>query len=479
MYKKNRNKQLAFSNFNQPMGLQLDPENRWVKKAETIPWDAIEDRYAELFPSRRGVPAKPLRMAFGSLLLQKHIGCSDRELLEQITENPYFQYFIGLPGYQMEPPFVPSLLVEFRKRLTPEILGDINEMILEYNTPDDDDDDDPNGTHSGGGSDESSPESNSGTLILDATCAPQNIEFPQDINLLNKSREDIEKMIDEICFSYNLKKPRMYREIARGDYLDLAKCKKRTGKRIRKAIKKQLQYVRRDLRYLDEFLAQGVELETKQRERLVVIRRVYEQQEYMYCNNTHKVSDRIVSISQPYVRPIVRGKAKDPTEFGAKLDLSLDNGFARVEKLSFDPYNESEVLVNSIEQYYKRNGHYPERVLVDKIYRNRKNLAYCKQHGIRLSGPALGRPKSDPTADKIIEYVDAVDRIAVERAFSLAKRSYGLGLITTKLESTTKSSIVLSIIAMNVDRLTRLSFMRFLLSIFQGANVGPSLEPTF
>ena len=71
MYKKNRNKQLAFSNFNQPLGLQLNPENRWVRKAETIPWDAIEERYAKLFPSNRGVPAKPLRMAFGSLLLQR------------------------------------------------------------------------------------------------------------------------------------------------------------------------------------------------------------------------------------------------------------------------------------------------------------------------------------------------------------------------------------------------------------------------
>lgn len=477
MYKKKRNKQLAFSNFNQPLGLQLNPENRWVKKAETIPWDAIEDRYAELFPSNRGIPAKPLRMAFGSLLLQKHIGCSDRELLEQIAENPYFQYFIGLPGYQMEPPFVPSLLVEFRKRLTAEILGDINDMILEYNTPDDDDD--PNGSPYGGGSNESSSEGNSGTLILDATCAPQNIEYPQDINLLNQSREKLEQMIDEICFSYNLRKPRMYREVARGDYLDLAKCKRRTGKRIRKAIKKQLQYVRRDLRYVDEFLSQGIELEPKQLERLAVIRKVYEQQDHMYYNNTHKVADRIVSISQPYIRPIVRGKAKEPTEFGAKLDLSIDNGFARVEKLSFDPYNESEMLISAIEQYYKRNGHYPERVLVDKIYRNRKNLNYCKLRGIRLSGPALGRPKKDPSADKRIEYIDAVDRIEVERAFSLAKRSFGLGLITTKLESTTKSSIVLSVIAMNVDKLTKLSIMRFLLSIFQGTYVGLSLEPAF
>ena len=365
----------------------------------------------------------------------------------------------------MEPPFVPSLLVEFRKRLTPEILGDINEMILEYNTSDDDDDS--SGMPSGG-DDASSPENNSGTLILDATCAPQNIEFPQDINLLNQSRENLERIIDEMCFSYNVKKPRMYRKVARGDYLNLAKCKKRTGKRIRKAIKKQLQYVRRDLRYIDEFLEQGMELSSKQLERLAVIRKVYEQQDYMYCNNTHKVPDRIVSISQPYIRPIVRGKAKNPIEFGAKLDLSIDNGFARVEKLSFNPYNESEVLISAIEQYYERNGHYPERVLVDKIYRNRKNINYCKSRGIRLSGPTLGRPKKDSSVDKKIEYIDSVDRIEVERAFSLAKRSFGLGLITTKLESTTRSSIVLSIIAMNVEKLSKL-FMHFLLLVFQDA----------
>ena len=455
----------------------MNPENRWVKKAETIPWDAIEERYAALFPINRGVPVKPLRMAFGSLILRKHIGCSDRELLEQITENPYFQYFIGLPGYRMEPPFVPSLPVEFRKRLTPEILGDINDMILEYNTADDDND--PNGSPSEGGTEETSSDSNSGTMIIDATCAPQNIAFPQDINLLNQSRENLEHMIDEICFSYNLRKPRMYREVARGDYLAPAKCKRRTGKRIRKASKKQLQYIRRDLRYIEELLAQGIELKPKQLERLIVVRKVYEQQEYMYCNNTHKVPDRIVSISQPYVRPIVRGKAKEPTEFGAKLDLSIDNDFARIEKLSFETYNESEVLIGAIEQYFKRNGYYPKRVLADKIYRTRDNTAYCKLHGIRLSGPALGRPKKDPKADKKIEYEDAVERIEVERAFSLAERRFGLGLLTTRLESTIKSSIVLSIIAMNVDRLTKLSFVRFLLLIFQGTYVGLILQPTF
>ena len=459
MYKFDKNHQFGLADFNQPMGLKMNPENRWVKKAETIPWEAIEEKYAALFPSKKGMPAKPLRTALGSLLIQKQLQFSDRELVEEIRENPYFQYFIGLPGYQDAVPFVPSLLVEFRKRLTAEVLEEINEMIIAYNAPDD-----PPPT--GGGNDNEESETNSGTLILDATCAPQNISYPQDVNLLNEAREKLEKMIDIICYEQNYYKPRMYRQKARKDYLNLAKCKKRTAKKIRKAIKAQLQYIRRDLGYIDTFLEE-IDLCDDLSKQLATIRTLVEQQQYMYDNKVHSVPDRIVSISQPYIRPIVRGKAKSPVEFGAKLDLSIDeNGIARLERLSFDAYNESDVLITAVENYKSRTGHYPERVLVDQIYRNRTNRAFCSEHGIRISGPALGRPKKDSKVDKKQEYIDNNDRVEVERAFSLAKRRYGLGLITAKLDTTTRSSIALSIIAMNVNRLTVVSFAQILVSLF-------------
>jgi len=466
MYKFDRNHQLSLSDFNQPLGMEMNAENRWVKKAAMIPWENIEDRYAELFPSEVGMPAKPLQTALGSLLIQKEYGYSDRELVEQIKENPYYQYFIGRPGYEYKAPFVPSLLVEFRKRLNEDVLAEINEMIAAYNSPDDSD----------GGSDisenrldenttkETIPE-NKGTLILDATCVPQNIAYPQDINLLNEARENLEAMIDQICAEYNFYKPRMYRENARKDYLALAKCRKRTGKKVRKAIGRQLRYVSRDLGYVDMFVRyNNVTLTEKQKNRLYVLQELYEQQKYMYENKTHSVKDRIVSISQPYIRPIVRGKAKSPVEFGAKIDMSIDeNGMARLEKLSFDAYNEEDVLIGAIQNYYKRTGHYPQRVLVDQIYRNRKNIAYCKSKKIRISGKALGRPKKASTSEELkIVHQDNTDRIEVERGFSLAKRCFGMGLIRTKLDITTRSSIALSILAMNLSNLAR----AFLLAIF-------------
>jgi hypothetical protein len=471
MYKFKKEKQISFTDFNQPLGLQMNPDNRWVKKAEMIPWETIEAEYARLFPSHTGMPAKPLRMALGSLLIQKQYHYPDEELVEQIRENPYYQYFIGLPGDEDKIPFVPSLLVEFRKRLSEDVLNEINEMIIEYNSQQDNDDsDDVSGN--GGQPDQQDPANdseekteNSGTLILDATCAPQNIKYPQDIELLNEVREKLEDMLCRVSDKYGFYRPRMYRQKARKGYLALAKCRKRGAKKIRKAIKKQLQYIRRDLGYINNLIENnGVVLSVSDKELLDILMTVYDQQRYMFESNTHSVENRIVSISQPYIRPIVRGKAKSPVEFGAKLDLSVDEtGMCRIEKLSFNAYNESAVLKTAIENYKQRTGHYPERVLVDQIYRNRENISFCSGHGIRISGKKLGRPKNDADskAEKKAVYKDNTDRIEVERKFSLAKRKFGLGLLLTKREDTTRASIVLSVIAMNIDRLAAM-LLRFL-----------------
>ncbi len=472
MYKFKREKQISFTDFNQPQGLQMNPNNRWVKKASMIPWDTIEAEYAKIFPSHTGMPAKPLRMALGSLLIQKQYHYPDEELVEQIRENPYYQYFIGLPGYEDKIPFVPSLLVEFRKRLSEDVLNEINEMIIAYNAQQDDNDSDDGSGDAGqpDQQDSAADSNNAGTLILDATCAPQNIKYPQDIELLNEAREKLEDMICRISDEYNFYRPRMYREKARKDYLALAKCRKRSSKKIRKAIRKQLQYIRRDLGYITNLLENnGVALSRSDAQMLDTLQVLYAQQQYMFSSNTHSVVNRIVSISQPYIRLIVRGKAKSPVEFGAKLDLSVDEtGMCRIEKLSFDANNESAVLKTAIENYKKRTGHYPERVLVDQIYRNRKNISYCGNLGIRLSGKKLGRPKkdADSKAEKKIAYQDNTERIEVARKFSLAKRKFGLGLLLTKREDTTRASIVLSIIAMNIDRLAAmfLRFIRFLLN---------------
>ena len=181
----------------------------------------------------------------------------------------------------------------------------------------------------------------------------------------------------------------------------------------------------------------------------------------MYDNHTHSVEDRIVSVSQPFVRPIVRGKAGKPVEFGMKLDISVSDGWTRLEYHSFDAYNEATKLQEMIEHFRKREGHYPSRILADKIYRNRDNISYCKERGIRLSGPALGRPKKDAFRDKAQDYRDECERVEVERKFSLGKLKCGMGLVTAKLEETAEHVVALSILLLNLRKI-QCAFLQFL-----------------
>ena len=448
------NGQISLADFKQPVGMNLKESNRWVKKAQTIPWLEIEKRYATLFTNRKGNVAKPLCLALGACIIQAEYGYSDEETALQIQENPYLQYFCGYPGYDDEkPPFDPSLMVYFRKRLTPEVLGEINEMILrdakerqakEAKSKDDDDDSD---NHPG-------TDGNSGTMIVDATCAPSNIRYPQDVSLLNEARENAEKILDALHNPADGKKPRTYRERARKDYLKYTRCRKHTARMTRKAIGKQLTYLRRDLDAVDGKLSLGKSLTTRQMERLDTIRTIYEQQKYMYNNRVHSVPDRIVSVSEPFVRPIVRGKAGKPVEFGAKLDISV---------------NEAGNLQEMAERFREREGHYPSRILADKIYRNRENLNYCKAHGIRLSGPALGRPRKGETRDKVQDYRDECERVEAERRFSLAKRKCGMGLVSAKLRETAAHVIAMSVLVLNLRKiqcaiLQLLVFLRAILS---------------
>ena len=340
-------------------------------------------------------------------------------------------------------------MVYFRKRLTPEVFGEINEMILrdakEHQAKENKDDDNSDDAPGKGG--------NSGTMIVDATCAPSHIRYPQDVSLLNEARENAEKILDTLHNPADGKKPRTYRKRARKDYLKYVRCRKHTAKMTRKAIGKQLSYLKRDLEAIEGKLLLGKILTGRQTERLNTIRTSYQQQKYMYDNRTHSVPDRIISVSQPFVRPIVRGKAGKPVEFGAKLDISVVDGWPRLECYSFDAYNEAGNLQAMVEQFREREGHYPSRILADKIYRNRENLSYCKECRIRLSVPALGRPRKGETRDKTQDYLDECERVEVERRFSLAKRKCGMGLVTAKLRETAAHVIAMSVLVLNLRKI--------------------------
>ena len=382
----------------------LNPDNDWVRLAKLIPWAELERRYAQTFDSNLGNVGKPARMALGALIIKERYGFSDEDTVQEIRMIPYLQFFIGLPDFQHEAPFDQSTMTVFRKRIPVDLLADLNDFIAGRRNPyamDSEDDDDDSGgqpprmTGDGATAEESSEKDeadNRGTLILDATCVPQDIRFPTDLSLLNEARESLEGMIDS-AFPKG-QKPRTYRNVARRDYLRYVRNRRPSLKLLRKSLRKQLAYVLRNLAYLAEVKDR---LSEKDLDRLGVIEQLHAQQKEMYEQGTKRVDDRIVSLHQPWVRPIVRGKAKAPVEFGEKIAVSLVNGYLSMEGLSWGAFHEGMTFQESVERYREDTGVYPKQALTDKAYRIRENLQYCKERGVRMSALSWAdRPRTRP-----------------------------------------------------------------------------------
>jgi hypothetical protein len=295
--------------------------------------------------------------------------------------------------------------------------------------------------------------------MLDATAAPQQILYPTDLDLLNRSREESERLIDQLSAHLELKKkPRTYRRKARGQYLSVAKKKHKTKKQIRKAIKGQLQYLRRNLSTMDRLLDQIGDkpwtFSFRDLKIMWVIRLIYDQQQQMYVQDSHSIEHRIVSIYQPHVRPIVRGKAAAHTEFGAKLDVSLCNGYARVDRISWEAYNENTRLKEQIENYRQLHGCYPEVVNCDGIYGTRANRAWLSERNIRFCGKSLGRPAKESlsTYQKQKQKRERASRNQIEGKFGQGKHAYGLDCIEARLQATSESWIACIFLVMNLQR---------------------------
>jgi hypothetical protein len=172
----------------------------------------------------------------------------------------------------------------------------------------------------------------------------------------------------------------------------------------------------------------------------------------MYKTRTHSVEDRIVSIHQPHVRPVVRGKKAAPVEFGSKIQVSIVDGISFLDKLSWDAFNEGSFLEESVEMYKARFGFYPKELLADKIYCTRVNRTMLKGKGssILLRAKPLGRPSS---AAALSIHVSPGERNPIEGKFGQAKTAYGMNRIKARLKITGESWIAGIILALNLVKL--------------------------
>jgi len=342
-------KQLPLADFEWPFQVALDEQNRWVKLSQCIPWDELAEGYYRSFSTDQGRPAKDARLVIGAVIIKHKLCLSDEETVQQIQENPYLQYFVGLPGYQMQAPFVPSLFVEIRKRMGQEVF-----------------------------------------------------------------------------------------EVFHGAIVDAVERKRTKSKALR---------------------ADDPDDKDPPASRT----------EKSDCD------DRIVSISQPYVRPIVRGKVNKAVEFGSKLSVSLtDTGLARVDHLRWDAFHEGLDLESQVEAYRKRTGYYPEAVLGDTIYGTQDNRRCLKKLGIRFAGKPLGRPRRVTEANqeelkrlKAQRREEYLQRIPIEGKFGQGKNGYRLNYIRAKRADTSSAWINSIFLVMNLLILLKIFFVSWIKAVRQ------------
>jgi hypothetical protein len=463
--------QLSLEFFKHPFVTQLDKQNRWVILADIMPWDELAKVYCRKLDASNGRKSVDVRAVIAALIVKHKLGLDDRGTIEMISENLYLQYFCGLKEFTTHPVFDPSLFVDIRKRMGGKEFDAFNGIVIKsaetkkphqarIKTKKKDDD--------------MSPPKNKGTLKVDASVADQEITFPTDMKLLSECRENLERMIDLLFVSsHGAVKPRTYRRKARKEFLDMAKKKNKSRKVIRKGVKQQLQYVRRNLKTVDKLLSgEGnkiLRLSKRDRQLLETIQKVFEQQKFMFDTKTHKCQQRIVNLYQPHVRPIVRGKDKAKTEFGSKINVSEVDGFCRIDRFSWEAFNESTDVRLQVENFKKLYGRYPLYFLADAIYLTRENRRFLKEHGIKIVGKPLGRPRKNTSitaSQKQYRKKKGAERNHVEGKFGQAKRGYGMNNIKARLENTSESWVNAIFFVMNLTKLLKLAKSQLKQSLF-------------
>lgn len=452
-------KQLSLDLFRSSLQ-DLDKSNRWVMLGDLLPWAEIEKRYnSKLNNAVKGAGNKPARLIIGAMIVKHKLSLSDEETIQMIQENPYMQYMCGLSEFTDEPVFDPSLFVTIRKRISEQELNEMTVSLLkeqqrlkaERNRQEEQSDDsnqNPPASAAVGSDSESFIDSqgrkHSGVLKIDATCADAEVRYPVDVDLVNDGCRIIEEYTTGVCKLLGLRKPQTPYKSARGIYLELVKRKKKGGKFLKDTLRMMLAYLEKATRMLFDILVSNPlsnEFFTPAKKQILgAVCTMLQQQKEMLASGTHRCADRIVSIFQPHVRPIVRGKVKANTEFGAKIGVSVVEGYTFIDHHSWDAYNESSDLSLQIQLFKERFGCLPATVLADKIYMNRANRNVLEDLEVRTYCKPLGRPpKAPPPPDVKAKMAKAVgERNEVECSFGTGKRVYRANNIRAKLPDTAR-----------------------------------------
>lgn len=479
----NKNKQLTLDLFRSSFD-DLDKHNRWVVLGDTLPWAELEKIYnSRLHNNLKGAGNKPARMVIGAMIVKHKLSLSEEETIQIIRENPYMQNLCGLTELTDRPIFDPSLLVAVRNRITEKEINDMTVRLLEEERRRKAEaaamNEDEHGRQGGQGCSKEEAAQNKkedefakeftdskgrkhkGVLKMDATCANAEVRYPVDVDIVNDGCRVVDKYIGEVCKALHICKPHTAYKDARRAYLLLVKMKKRGGRLVRQPLSYMLSCLGKELRlivgvFVDHKGSKALLSNSEQRI-LNATFGMYQQQSEMLANRTHTCANRIVSIFQPHIRPIVRGKAKAKTEFGAKIGASIYEGYTFIDHYSWDAYNECSDMALHIKLFEECFGYLPATILADKIYMNTDNRKLLKEYEKNTYSKPLGRP---PKKERPPEYYRKMakaigDRNKVECSFGIGKRIYRADNIRAKLPDTARCWTGMTYFVKNVMKFLR------------------------
>ena len=415
-----------------PFGGRLNENNRWLRIAELIPWEELEDEYAKHF-SDVGRPGTDSQLVIGLLLLKHMTGLSDEGIVQDVLENPYMQAFCGFEKFVTEEILDPSTLTKMRGRLGLEFFKQLEnktyKLLIDRKII------------------------KAKGMLVDATVFPEKIKYPNDVGILNEVREWLVKNIKRIGKSIGKKYRTRPRE-ARKEYLNFSKKKTKTKKTINKAKKKMLQYVRRNIKQLKDAIEQvkaaGQQVKSRLIEKLGVAEKIFHQQQEMYKNKTHRVDDRIVCFHRPYVRPIKRGKQGKKTEFGGKGALVGVGGFLFLDYFEHRAFAEEELLADHLAGYMDRFGKLPPYASMDAKYGTEENRELADKLGVRASFKRRGRkPKTIDSQDRWFKKKQR-ERNQIEGGFGNGKEHYRLDGVRYSIKDGSEIWVRAGILAMNL-----------------------------
>ncbi|MCR4852465.1 MAG: transposase [Prevotella sp.] len=356
------------------------------------------------------------------MFLKMYTGLSAPKLMEQLNGNVHYQLFCDISLNPLRPltnyKLIDDIAMELAGKLKIQQQQDILAEIWKPYMKDLD------------------------TFYTDATCYESDMRYPTDQKLLWECIEKSYRMMCELSQRLGLRRPRT-------KYLDVEKANMGYVKQRKHSKSQQRKLTRRLIHLLGKILEEirkmmrehdGEEgLTVREQSTIDIITKVYRQQKNHFNGNDPRESipERIVSVSKPYVRPIVRGKEVKNVEFGAKCNNIQVDGISFIEKLSFNAFSEGTRLEHCIKMHKRLFKTDVKKIGGDTGYAGSSNRNLCKQMGIQTSFVKRGRPSTEKTEkDFVRQELARVRATAMEGSFGTQKEHYDLRRIKARTKKT-------------------------------------------